>query len=890
MSDNPGPRRPRWIAISNRGTVRREIDDELRFHLESRVEALMAGGYSRAQAEAQAHGEFGDLRDARDELRRIDDVRVGRQRRARWVGELARDARVALRSLVRQPGFAVTVIVTLAIAIAANSAIVGVLDRALLRSMPYANAERLVSVWETHQGSGSGLSRTSYGNLLDWRAQTRSFESIEGLDRTNAPVLLDGVSRMLPGAAVTPGFFRMLGVKAFRGRLPAPGDDAEGAPRTVVLSHDFWQRELGGDSGIVGRSLSIRGAPLTVTGILPPEFHLASIGASDFWLLVDAEAAGAESRSQRWVEVIARIRPGVAIETAQAELAGVMHRLAADWPGENSGRGVRLVPLRREILGSARGLLIALFGAVSLLLLIAVTNVAGLILARSLARARELAVRSALGAGRGRLVRQLFTEHAVVGVLGTVAGVLLAPVLAAAMSGLAPAGSLERMPFLRPDALSLRMLAYTAAVGLASVVAIGVLPALRASRLDDAAFVRAGRAGGTRRGTSLRRALVVCEVAMSVVLLVAAGLLVKSLDGLLGLDPGFSTRGVTAARVALDARYDAARSVAFFENLLERARGIPGGAAIGAVTNLPLDPGGGAPFRVEGEPEPDPAARPEAALRTVAGDYFGALAIPLIDGRQFSVTDDATAPLAVVVNQAMARRHFAGGRAVGRRIRFYGRPDTTWTVVGVVADVRVAELDAAAPPTVYTSLSQNPANRMSLVIRGSRPTAAVVMDLRRLVAELDPLIPVYQGEALAARVANSEPVFLRRFPMLLIGSFAAVSLLLAIVGLYGLVAHSVAQRQREFGIRLAVGASAGRIARTVHAEALRLAGAGITIGTGLAAAVSGLLRSLLYGVQPLDPLTYFGAALLVAAVAVAASTGPALRAARLTPARVLSTD
>ena len=894
MDNTPGTGRFRRVfRLPGVRRVLTDVDEELRFHLDMRAEELMRQGVEAAEARAQAQREFGDLLEARGELAAIDRRRAARRDRVEWWSDLWADLRFGIRVLRRQPGFTVVVLLTLMLGIGANTAIFTVVDAALLRPLPYREPERLVHLWETKRGDVGDRAEASYPDFLDWRSQSRSLSAIEGYDPPNLTVAADGTEPlMLGGARVTPGFLPMLGVRPATGRGFAPEESMAGGAPVVVLTHRFWLQRLGGDPRVIGRSITLDHRAYTVVGVLPRTFHFAPVEDAELWLPIDATAPRASERFNHWLNVVARLKPGATAATARADLSAVMRRLGAEYPETNAGRDVAVVPLREEIVGAVRPTLLVLFGAVGCVLLVACVNVAGLMLARSAARGREIAVRSALGADRSRIVRQLLVESALLAIVGGVLGAATAQLGVRLIVAALPAEITSGMPYLRHLSVDGGVLAYAA--GLAVVVGLlsGLAPALYVSRPSTAELLRRGRGGSGGARPRLRGALVAAEIALTMVLLVTAGLMTRSLGQLLRVDAGFDAQHVLTARVALSgAAYDSAeRQQRFFETLIDRVRARPEVLSAGAVRNLPLAGGGTNTFRVEGLPAPDPARRPEATMRGVAGDYFQAMAIPVVAGRAFTNRDRADTPLVVIVSAGLARRLFGdASRAIGERLRFYAFPESAWTIVGVAGDVKTGRLDADAPPTIYYTHLQGAENRMSIVARTVRDPARLAGVVRREAHALDPTVAVYDVRTMEQQVARSPAVFARRLPLRLVGAFAVAALALAVVGIYGLVAYTVGQRTQELGIRIALGAQRRNILALVLREGVLLAAVGVSIGIVVALWATRTLGSLLYGIGAADPPTYAAVASLLGAVAVAASYLPARRAARVDPMVALRT-
>ncbi|AHG92444.1 permease (plasmid) [Gemmatirosa kalamazoonensis] len=788
---------------------------------------------------------------------------------------LVADLSYAARTLRRQPAFAAAALLTLALGIGATTAMLTVARAALVRAVPFDAADRLVQVSATDARDPTVRARATAAELRAWRDGARAFAMLEGFDGTNLTLTGRDAPERLQGIRATPGFLAMLRVRPAVGRAFVPADSGA---EVAVLS-DGLARRLG---AAVGSTLTLDGRAATVIGVLPRDVLFAPAGDAEVWLPV---------HDDRVLSVVGRLRDGATVRGASTELATIERRLATRSADTPAGRSALVVPLREAVVGPTRPLLVALGGGVALVLLVACANVASLFLARALGRAREMAVRTALGAGRARIARQLLTESLLVAALGGAAGAALAALGVWWLAAAAPAYVVDRMPFLRTLTMDPAVLGATLVVVLATGVAFGLVPALQAGRLSTASLGRRDGDGSVLAGRA-RRALVVGEIALTTVLLVGAGLMTRSVVALLRVDPGFATEDVVTTRIALaGARYDApVAQQRFFEAFVARARELPGVRAAGAVSNVPLAGSGAAAFRVEGAPEPASDARPTAMLRGVAGDYFRAMGIRVLDGRPLGARDDADAPRVVVVSEGLPRRLFAPGTAVGRRIRFDAAPETAWTVVGVVADVRATSLDAAAPAIVYRSHLQAPENRMTVVLRASADPAALVAAMRRAAREVDPTLPVYGAATMATQVASTPAVYVRRSLLVLLGGFALAATTLAAVGVYGVVAYAAARRTREMGIRAALGATAREIATLVLRQGAALAATGIVAGLVVAAVLARALATLLYGVRASDVMTFAGAAALLAAVTLVASLAPARRAARVHPAECLRAD
>lgn len=878
-------------VLPARQTVQQEVDQELRFHIDSRVEELAGAGIPLEQARAQAQREFGDLSAARQELARMDRDRETRRARVRWWSDLGTDVRLALRTLARRPGFVLTVLVTLALGIGANAAIFSVIDAALLRRLPFRQPDRLVHLWETYGPGGEEISEASFPDFLDWRVQSTAFVALAGYDETNVTVTRRDGAAMLRGARVTAGFFPLLGVAPALGRTFAPGEDGPGGSDVVLLADRYWRHALGADPAVVGRTLGINHRPYTIIGVLPAGFRFAPAGDAELWLPVDRRAATRAQRRNHWLRVVARLRDGVSVQAANRDLATVMARLAADHPETNRGRGVRVVTLREQVAGDLRPALFALLTAVGVLLLVACFNVAGLVLTRSLTRQRELGVRAAVGATRGRLIRLLLTESTVLAAAGALVGFLAAQLGVRDLVAAVPEGMLDQMAYLRDVHPNGVVLLFTAGLTVFTALGCGLAPAWLASRVAVPALLGGGggrATGGAARGRT-RDLLVAGQLALSVLLLIGGALVGRSLLKLVREDAGFTPDRLLTARVPLagPAYAQPAAQQRFFETLMARLRALPGVRSVGGISKLPLNGGSSLTYRVEGLPEPSPSGRPEVLERGVAGDYFQALDIPLIAGRAFDARDDSTAPGAIIINRSLAEKLFPRGDAVGRRFRFYALPDHAWRIIGVVGDVKTGTLDGAPPPTVYFSHLQAAENRLTLTIRAAISPAALGPAVRAAVRSMDPGLPVYQVATMAEVVTEARPAAVRRYSVFLIGAFGITAFLLALTGVYGIVALSVTQRVRELGIRAALGATRFQLLGVVLQRAAGLIVVGLVAGCGLAFGLTRFLTTLLYHTAPVESGIFIGAVLALGVAAVTAAAIPAARATATDPAAVL---
>jgi putative ABC transport system permease protein len=801
---------------------------------------------------------------------------------------MPRDLRFALRRLARAPGFAAAAVLCLALGIGANTAIFSVINAVLLRPLPHAEPERLVAIWEASRIRESERNTVSPANYLDWQSGATSFSGMAAVYDRAASLTGAGQPEEVSVQGTTADLFEVLGIPAAIGRTFIPADDRPEAPAVAVLSHGLWQRRFSGDPSVVGSAIRLDGAPVTVVGVMPPWTEsIGDVPRPALWLPMQLDPAlDYRAISGRFMKVVGRLAPGVTLERAQTDLATIAARLQAEHPDFNTGWSVNVVPLTEQVVGGARRPLVILGGVVLLVLLIACGNVANLMLAQATARRREMAVHAALGASTLALARRLLVESLLISLAGGALGVMIAWWSTEALTALA--SGLPRTDEIGVDGAAL---AFTLLVSLAAGIGFGLVPALHAAGgdlhegLKDGGRTSAGRAGRTR---SL---LIGAQVAASLVLLVGAALLLKSFARLQSVDLGFNPDHLLTARVSLGGeRYaDEERQVRFFEELIGRVREVPGVRAVGATTWLPLTGRGSATsMTIEGEPPPAPGHEPGADVRAVDPGFFPAMEIPVIRGRGFEAGDRAGVPRSVVVSRSFVRRYLPEGDPIGRRIHMPWGDTLVGTVVGVVGDVRHLGVDSAASPTVYWPLPQFPHSFMTLVIRTDRdpmrlasPVVAQVraLDTDQPVADLKPY-----DEWLGGAVAR------RRFSLLLLGGFALLALVLTAIGLYGTTAYGVAQRTRELGIRLALGAGRRDVLWGVLRHALAVVGIGIAAGLVGAVTLSRLLGSLLFEVSATDPVVFAAIAFMLLVVGAVAGFLPARRATRVDPMVALRSE
>lgn len=804
---------------------------------------------------------------------------------------LLQDLRYGYRMLLKNPGSTAVAVVALALGIGANSAIFSVVNGVLLRPLRYKDPERLVILWKTNPGKGIPQFLVAPHDFKDWVEQNRVFDSIAAL-RPRPGVLTGGETpERVETAWVSPSLFPLLGARASLGRTFLPEEEQPGHNRVMVLSYGLWQRRFGGDPKILGKALTMDGGSYAVVGVMDREFHLPDTPA-ELWApyALDAKELG-QGRAYT-LKVIGHLKAGVTLEQAGDDMRAIARRQEEQYPDFNAGWSVKLVPLQEQLVGDIRPTLLVLLGAVVFVLLIACANVANLLLARAGTREREIAIRTALGAGPLRVIRQLLTESVLLGVAGGAVGLLLAYWGVSALVALAPAN----IPRLQEITMDGRVLAFTALISVVTGIIFGLAPALSAARTDlNTTLKTAGRSGMASAQRRLARSLlVVGEVASSLVLVIGAGLLIRSFLRLQQVNPGFRPDHVLTMQLTLPAaRYSGLRVALFYKQLLERVRALPGVQVASVARNVPLS--GSDPslnFVKEHAPAVSSAEQPRARYRAASEDYFAAMGIPLIQGRYFERSDAERAPSVAIINETMARRFWPGPEGapgpIGKRLKA-GFDESPWsTIVGVVGDVRHAGLDAEAAAEMYYPYLQVPEalmnfveGAMTLVVRTAGDPSAMVGAVRNEVRQLDADLPVFNVKTMQEMVRGT--VAQPRFRTLLLGIFASVALVLAAVGLYGVMAYSVTQRTNELGIRMALGAQKSDVLKLVVRQGVRLAVAGVALGVVVAFGLMRVISNLLYGVNAADPLTFLATSLLLIVVALVASYIPARRATQIDP-------
>jgi putative ABC transport system permease protein len=871
-----------------------EIVEELSQHLDECYEEHRRGGAGDAEARRLAVDELLEPEALANALRPLRQANVppavvlGETRRS-LLRDLGQDLRYGARTMRRQPGFAAAVVLTLALGIGVNAAIFALVDATLLRALPFPDPERLVMVWERTPATPRGA--VSPLNLVDWNDDNRTFERIAGFVPNVGGMVLsaaDGSGDTVSRQWVTAGIFDVLGVKAIVGRTFLPSDDRKRAS-VVVLSESFWRSRFGGDPGVVGRDLRLDGEPWTVVGVVP---DTAQLLPTSIWGMTAVQGAPPQARRAYVFQAVGRLKPGVTLDAANADLSAVAEGLAREFPDTNMGRGVALEPLHDAVIGGDLRRTSALFlGVVGFVLLICCANVANLLLTRATARTRELAIRSALGADRARVVRQLLTESVVLAAAGGALGLAVGAAILRAAPALLPAGLLPAAVTLTFD---LRVAAFCAAAALVVGVIAGLAPAWRTTELASSQGLASESRSTTARGTAVRSLLVAGQVATAVLLLVGAGLLMRSLLAVEGVDRGY--RADAALTMLLDpmgSRYpDDAAELRFYEAVAREVEAIPGVRGVAWATTLPFGRSyeGQSFFEIAGEPV-DERRRPTADYQIVSPNFFGTLELPLVAGRAFDDRDTAQAPLVCIVNEAFVRAHVGGRSPLGLRVALRSSPSSTPIVreiVGVARQIKGRPDEAEEFVQVYVPLAQDTPGDIYMFVRPASGSAeALASPVRAAISRVDKEQLVSIRDVMTLDGVAREATGRHRFRAVLVAAFAGLALLLAMVGLFGVLAYSVQQRVREFGVRRTLGATTGDVLRLVAGSAVRVIGAGAIVGLGLSALLGRLLATMLFGVRPLDPLTFAAVTLVLALTAVVSAAIPAWRATRVNPAVAL---
>ncbi len=882
-------------SLLRKGKAERELAREVESHLALLQEDFERRGFSAEDARQAARRAYGGVEQTK-ELHREARSFV-------WLEHMVKDMRYGVRSLWRTPGFTAVAVMALALGIGANTALFGVVNAVLLRPLAYQDADRLVTV--LHYGTGP----VATANYIDWRDQSHSFEAMGAADfwsanLTNSDPSDSNPAEHLYGLKVTQNLMPLLGIKPLLGRWFMAGEDQEGAEHEVILSYKLWQRRFNADRNVLGKPIALNGEAYTVVGVMPATFKFAPFWATHTELWVpDAFGNTIHERGGNHLRVFARLKPGVTLAQAQADMETVSGRLEREYPATN--RGVMVRPLKENVVGNIEAPLLLLLGAVGFVLLIACANVAHMLLARTAGRQKEIAVRVALGAGRVRVMSQFLTENLLLAAMGAAVGLLLALGGTKALVALSPA----YIPRVETVAVDPHALLFLLGITLLTSLAFGLIPAMHAAAGNLSGSLKEGGRGdsdGLRRN-QLRSFLVASEFALAFMLLIGAGLMIRSFFALESVDPGFNPHNVLAMVVSVAGTKQAEphRRAIFYRELLQKVAALPGVESVGAINHLPLvgdmwDRG----FEIEGRPKPRPGEGPDAVYRIVMPGYFRTMRLPVRRGRAISESDDASAPRVVIVNERAAHQYWPGEDPVGQRITIPDKENSqpTWlTVVGVVANAKQLDWAADVAPEMYLAALQNPdflgdsaetiaahMTYLTLVVRTAGNPTELEHAIEQTVRSFDRNLPISQVVAMDAAVAdaNAEP----HFEMLLLGVFGAVALILAAIGIYGVMNYAVSKRTREIGIRISLGARRADVLQMVMRQAMLQTLSGTVIGMAGAALLSRLMTGMLYGVEPTDPLTFGGVMLILGSAALLATFMPARKAARIEPMVALRTE
>jgi putative ABC transport system permease protein len=792
---------------------------------------------------------------------------------------MLQDLRFALRTFLKSPGFTVAAILALALGIGANAALFSVIDAVLLKPLPYAQPERLIAIFETFLPSGYGSVSTP--NFLDWRKQNQTLDHLEAFSVGSLNLQSNGEPERIPTVLATAGLFDMLGVRPIQGRTFLPDEDQPGKPHVVVMSERLWRRRFGADPKLLGSSITLDGQAATVIGIMPASFQFPAGNLTrNLWMPLEFSADRLKERGNHWMAVVGRLKAGTTMASADADLKRVAANIEQQFPDEQKGRSVWTRTMQDVLVGNLRPVLLILMGSVGFVLLIACANVANLLLARAASRTREVAVRAALGASRGRLIRQFLTESILLALAGGVLGAFLADAGVQALTKFAP-GQIPQATSIHLDGT---VFLFLTAVCLLAGIIFGVVPAFQSTGRDLQTGLREGGRSGSAgiRSAGLRNALVIGEFALALVLLIGAGLLMRTFRTLSATNPGLVAEGVLTMSVSVpDEKYPKdSMWQRLYSPALERIKALPGVRAAGIISLLPLQAWGwNGSFSIEGRPREDPAKQPLAEFRQISPGYFRAMGIRILKGRAIGSGDTMVSPHVILINDALAKRYFPGQDPVGQKINW-----NEWrTIVGVVANTRQATLDREPMPELYFPAAQlsESISGMTFAISTSVEPSSVTHAVTAAIQSVDPTQPVFGVKTMTEVVSDS--LSNQRLYAWLLGVFSALALILASAGIYGVMSYLVTQRTQEFGLRMALGASANNVLRMVLRQALLLIGAGLAIGLAGAVAVTRVLTNFLFGVKPIDPLTFAAVSIVLTAVALLATYLPALRATRVDP-------
>ncbi len=869
-----------------------EIVEELSQHLEDQVEQAISRGATEEEAHQAVLTELDESNFLPQSLKRVErrvpqnPIQMGTERKTNMIADLRQDVRYGLRMLIKNPAFTTIAVLALALGIGANSAIFSVVNTLLLRPLPYKNPGQLVVIWESAAHLGFPKNTPSPANFLDWQKQATLFEGMAAFAERSFNLTGVGEPERLDGRRVSANLFDLLGVKPVLGRNFVPDEDKPGT-KVALLSEALWKRRFGSDPGVIGGSISLNGEPYTIVGVLPGSVRLPAFGnwRDQVWVPLAFPAEEAAARGNHFLEIIGRMKPGVTVPQASAEMETIAARLAQQYPEFNTRIGAVVNPLHEEIVGDMKPALLILLGAVAFVLLIACANVANLLLARAAARHKEIALRLALGADRARLTKQLLVESVMLSMLGGIVGLLLAYAGLRILTRFIPA-DVAHAEMISIDG---RVMIFTLIVAVVTGLIFGLAPASQAahSNINDTLKEGGRDSGAGPRGKRLRGALVIAEVAVSFILLIGAGLLINSFMHLRNLDPGFRADHLLALQVDLsETKYpDTPRRVAFFDEVVRRVQALPGAKSVAIAGNLPFTYNGDSgPIGVEGIPDPPPDQHPDVIYRAIGPNYFSTMGIPLVRGRDFNEQDNLDTDMKVIVSERTVRQYWPNTDPIGKRLKMGSTTaEGPWrTVVGVVKDVRQNDFIAEPKMQMYFNYRQlRSLMPNALIVRTAVDPLSLATSVRIAIWAVDKDQTVANVDSMEHIVAGA--VARQRFSMLLLAIFAGVALVLAAVGIYGVMSYSVAQQTREIGIRMALGAQRSDVLKMTVIQGLRLVGLGLVIGLVAAFILTRVMATLLFGISATDPLTFIVISLVLLAVAILASYIPALRATKVDP-------
>jgi putative ABC transport system permease protein len=891
-----------WIlrisGLFNKQGKDRELDDEIESHIQMHIDDNVRSGMTPAEARRQAMIKLGGIESMKEAYRD--------QRGLPWLDTLWQDVRYGVRMLRKNPGFTAVAVLTLALGIGANTAIFSFVNAVLIRPLPFKDADRLVTLWERNPKQGYDQNLAATGTFLDWQEENRSFEAM-AIFESNIGFAVTGQAEAewITGARASANLLHVLGVEPMLGRAFAKDEESAGKGQVAIVSYGLWQRHFGGDRNLVGKTIELDGKAYIVVGVMPPKFSFPGMTGvlfavfanqpADIWVPLALDGEARQIRGDHVWQVIGRLKRGIALAQASAEMDAIQQRLASQHAGAFMGPLTKIIPLRTQGVANVRLGLLILFMAVGVLLLIACANVANLLLARAMGRRREMAVRLALGAARGRVIRQVLTESMLLAAVGALVGILVAEASIGALSRLVPSRVAATTPGWEGVGIDLPVFGFALLATLATVILFGLAPAWQAAQTDLQNSLKEG-SGGTGAGKAKQRvhsALVSAQVALALMLLIAAGLLIRSFSRLERVNPGFQPARVLTMQLNLpDTMYpNDQQRAAFFDRLLKRLVTIPGVESVAMTLLVPFGGGGyNCAVTVEGRSEDNRGRDYTADWRPITADYLRTLGIPLVEGRAFSEQDQEKSQKVVLVNQSFVHAFLSGEDPLGKRIgggiggRFSrnGEP----VIVGVVQDFKQLALDADVRPEMYTPQAQTPwYSSRTIVLRSREEPGALIGAMRNIVRELDPSLPITRLETMESLLSNS--VAQPRFRTLLLSLFAGLAVVLAVIGIYGVIAFSVSQRVQEFGIRMALGAQRSDVLRLVLGHGMRLVLAGVGLGLVGALGLTRALRSLLFGVTSSDPYTFVMVSLILLGSAFAACYIPAHRATRVDPMQAL---